>query len=275
MQHGCARSQAAGHNRRQPASPHPAHPELSGHRRQLIPVPAHPPATRGAGPLRHGCPRPERLTGLRPRRGGACPLDAAPDPLHPDQHHRPATGRQVPHPRRPPAMQLDQHPTGRAAHHRLETLHACANSPAYSDTAMRRKPGKLSIAFAALPSACTWGLLLRVREHPEMVGSPGPNSGSGCCACPQTPLTTVDDEEPICSWIAGQPFTNRCAERVRVPGGSLMTDRLCPQEFQRRRVPPQRLAQHRRSLHSDGRHDRDCWPAQPSCERIQPSIDTT
>ena len=42
---------------------------------------------------------------------------------------------------------------------------ACSSSPSTSDTASRTKPARPSIAVAALPSPCTWGLLVRVLNH--------------------------------------------------------------------------------------------------------------
>jgi hypothetical protein len=55
---------------------------------------------------------------------------------------------------------------------------ACSSSPSTSDTASRTKPGRPSIAVAALPSPCTWGLHplcphTTDREAPGLLSDPG------------------------------------------------------------------------------------------------------
>ena len=93
----------------------PADPELAGHRRHRLTVATYPQACHGAGPLGHRGPRRDRLAGLRPGHHLAQPVAAAPDPLDPDQRHRPTRAGQIPHPHRAPIMQLRDRATARAA----------------------------------------------------------------------------------------------------------------------------------------------------------------
>ena len=62
-------------------------------------------------------PRADRGQPLGPGPHSAGLLPAAPDPLAPAQHHRPATDRQVTHPDRPSAVRGGRHPAAHAADH--------------------------------------------------------------------------------------------------------------------------------------------------------------
>ncbi len=75
-----------------------------------------------ARPLTQARPRPDRLARLRPGLSRARRFVAAPDPLEPDQRHRPPTGRQITHVRAAPVMQPRHHTAARAAGHRLRRL---------------------------------------------------------------------------------------------------------------------------------------------------------
>ncbi len=110
-----------GHHRR------PADPEVGGHPGHGVPVLSDPPARLPPGPLGQRRPRPDRRRGLRPGHLRTPRLAAAPHPLDPHQGDRAAAGGQVPHPARPPVMQLSHHPTRGAAGHLLDGFHRLLN----------------------------------------------------------------------------------------------------------------------------------------------------
>jgi hypothetical protein len=85
-------------------------------------------------------------------------MGAAPDAFDPHQRHRPIPGRQIPHPRRVPTMQLGLRPAHRAPTGRCRVVWiAYSISPSRSDTASTAMPASPSITVALLLSI-TWGL---------------------------------------------------------------------------------------------------------------------
>jgi hypothetical protein len=100
----------------------PANPQVTSHRRDRVGVLAHPPAGLGPGPLGQHRPGADRIYLLGPGPHPAGRLPAAPDPLGPQEHHRPAADRQVTHPDRAAAMGLGPHATAWAADRRRRGL---------------------------------------------------------------------------------------------------------------------------------------------------------
>jgi hypothetical protein len=95
----------------------PANPEVTRHRRDRVGVLADPPTGLGAGPLGQDRPRTDRGDLLGPGPHPTCRLGAAPDPLAPAQHHRPAASGQVAYPDRAAAVGFGSHPTALTADH--------------------------------------------------------------------------------------------------------------------------------------------------------------
>jgi hypothetical protein len=93
----------------------PANPEVTRHRRDRVGVLADPPARLGAGPFRQHRPRTDRGDVLGPGPYPAGRLGAAPDPLAPRQHHRPAASGQVAYPYRTAAVGFGLRATACAA----------------------------------------------------------------------------------------------------------------------------------------------------------------
>jgi hypothetical protein len=94
----------------------PANPQIPGDRGDRVGVLADPPARLGPGPLGQHRPSSDHghLLGPGPDRTGRFPT--TPHPFAPDQHHRAATDRQVPHPDRTASMQSGPAATGGTAH---------------------------------------------------------------------------------------------------------------------------------------------------------------
>jgi hypothetical protein len=93
----------------------PANSELAGHRGHRLLVPADPLTRPAAGPLGQRSPRRDRRAGLGPGPPRAARIWAPPDPLEPDQQHRPPRGRDVTHQVRTAAVRHRDHPTVRAS----------------------------------------------------------------------------------------------------------------------------------------------------------------
>src|SRR5690606_28021108 len=92
----------------------PAHPERSGSPGNRPAISAYQPADLEPGPLGQRLAGPDRRVPLSPGLHRALWVRAAPDPLRPDEHDRPAEHRQIPDPHLAAAVTHRPGPTRRA-----------------------------------------------------------------------------------------------------------------------------------------------------------------
>jgi hypothetical protein len=139
----------------------PADAELTGDAGHGLPVLAHPAHRPRSGPFGQHRPRCHLGRGLRPGALPARALGAAPQPLRPHQHHRPAAGGQVADQHRSPTVRLRHHPAARAAATVAAVSTSSSTSPATSPADSTTNSGKPSNTALGSPVASerTWGLL--------------------------------------------------------------------------------------------------------------------